>query len=48
LAKPVILTVDDEVQVSNAIERDLKSKFSKQYSIIKTYSGAEALSTVDK
>jgi len=43
---PVILTVDDDVQVSNAIERDLKSQFGKAYKIIKTLSGGEALETV--
>ena len=48
MGKPIILTVDDEVQVSNAIERDLKSQFSKEYKIIKTYSGIEALETVYK
>jgi len=43
---PIILTVDDDVQVSNAIERDLKSQFGNSYKIIKTLSGREALKTV--
>jgi thioredoxin reductase (NADPH) len=43
---PIILTVDDDVQVSNAIERDLKSQFGNAYKIIKTLSGREALETV--
>ena len=46
MIKPVILTVDDEIQVSNAIERDLRSHFGKNYKIIKTNSGKEALETV--
>lgn len=41
--RPVILTVDDEPQVLNAIERDLRGRFRNQYRIIKAGSGAEAL-----
>jgi thioredoxin reductase (NADPH) len=48
MSKPIILTVDDEIQVSNAIERDLRSEFGKEYRIIKTNSGAEALEVVHK
>jgi len=48
MAKPIILTVDDEIQVSNAIERDLRNQFGKEYRIIKTSSGAEALEVVHK
>ncbi|MCK5693192.1 MAG: response regulator, partial [Bacteroidales bacterium] len=43
---PIILTVDDDVMVSNAIERDLRSQFGNAYKIIKTLSGKEALETV--
>jgi len=46
MGNPIILTVDDDVQVSNAIERDLKSRFGNEYKIIKTLSGREALNTV--
>ena len=46
MAKPVILTVDDEAHVLNAVERDLKRHFRKEYRIIKAGSGAEALETV--
>ena len=46
MAKPVILTVDDEPQVLSAIERDLRLHFSSEYRIIKSESGAEALETV--
>ena len=45
MAKPVILTVDDESQVRNAVERDLRMRYDKDYRIIKTASGAEALET---
>ncbi len=46
MKKPVILTVDDEPEVSNAIERDLRSQYGRDYKIIKTYSGGEALDIV--
>ncbi len=45
MGNPIILTVDDDVQVSNAIERDLRSQFGNAYKIIKTLSGKEALET---
>ena len=43
MANPVILTVDDEPQVLNAIERDLRRKYGRDYRIIKAGSGEEAL-----
>jgi thioredoxin reductase (NADPH) len=46
MKKPIILTVDDEIEVSNAIERDLRVQYGKEYKIIKTNSGREALETV--
>ena len=46
MAKPVILTVDDEPHVLNAIERDLRQHFSSEYRILKSESGKEALQTV--
>jgi len=44
--RPVILTVDDEPQVLNAVERDLRSHFRSAYRIIKAESGIQALETV--
>lgn len=44
--KPVILTVDDERDVLNAIERDLRQHFRTDYRIVKAGSGAEALDVV--
>lgn len=43
MAKPVILTVDDEPQVLNAIERDLRRHYRGDYRIVKASSGTEAL-----
>jgi len=45
-ARPVILTVDDDVHVLNAVERDLRRHYRQEYRIIKTRSGPEALETV--
>ncbi len=46
MAKPVILTVDDEQQVLNAVERDLRQHYRGDYRIIKAGSGGEALEAV--
>ena len=43
MAKPVILAVDDEPEVLNAIERDLRHHFAAAYRVMKARSGAEAL-----
>jgi thioredoxin reductase (NADPH) len=43
MAKPVILTVDDEPEVLNAIERDLRHHYAAAYRILKARSGSEAL-----
>jgi len=48
MAKPVIFTVDDEPQVLNAIERDLRRRFGSDYRIIKASSGLEALDTLQQ
>lgn len=46
MAKAILMTVDDEAQVLNAVERDLRQHFHSDYRIIKAGSGAEALETV--
>jgi thioredoxin reductase (NADPH) len=48
MAIPIIFTVDDEIQVCNAIERDLRQHFRKAYRIMKATSGAVALETVQQ
>ena len=45
MANPIIMTVDDDPQVLNAIERDLRSHYGREYRILKATSGAEALDT---
>ena len=46
MGKPIILTLDDEVQVSDAVERDLRSHFGRDYRIVKSTSPSEALNTL--
>jgi len=46
MAKPILLTVDDEPQVLNAVERDLRRHFRGDYRIVKAGSGTEALDAV--
>ena len=43
MAKPTILTVDDDLQVSQAITRDLRARYGEEYRIVRASSGAEAL-----
>jgi thioredoxin reductase (NADPH) len=46
MGKPVILAVDDEPEVLNAIERDLRHHFHSEYRVMKASSGAQALEAV--
>ena len=48
MAHPIILTVDDDIQVVNAIERDLRHHYRQDYRIMKATSGAVALETVQQ
>ncbi|MGD8621476.1 MAG: FAD-dependent oxidoreductase [Anaerolineales bacterium] len=48
MAKPIILTVDDEAPVLNSIERDLRAHYAKEFRILKASSGSEALDAVHK
>jgi len=43
MANPIILVVDDEPMVLNAVERDLRRKYGRDYRIAKASSGAQAL-----
>ena len=46
MSKPVLLTVDDDPEVLNAVERDLRHHFRTDYRVVKASSGPEALDTV--
>ncbi len=43
MAKPTILTVDDDPAVSQAIARDLRQQYGADYQIVRASSGADAL-----
>lgn len=43
VARPVIMSVDDDPQVLGAIERDLRRHYSNDYRVLKAGSGQEAL-----
>ena len=46
MAKPVIFAIDDEPEVLNAVERDLRHHFQAEYRIMKANSGAQGLEAV--
>src|SRR5512146_3091250 len=48
MSKPVILAVDDDPEVLNAVERDLRQHFRTDYRIIKVGSGPHALETTQQ
>jgi thioredoxin reductase (NADPH) len=48
MAKPIIMTVDDEPHVLNAIARDLQAHYQSEYRIVKASSGSDALETVEE
>ncbi|GLW66771.1 fused response regulator/thioredoxin-disulfide reductase [Actinomadura rubrobrunea] len=43
MAKPVIMTVDDDPGVSRAVARDLRRRYAGTYRIVRAESGAQAL-----
>ena len=43
MGKPIIISVDDEPQVLNTINRDLRNQYGKGYRVLKAGSGNEAL-----
>ena len=43
MARPAIVTVDDDQQVSAALARDLRGRYGREYRIVRAFSGEEAL-----
>ncbi|HLY61241.1 MAG TPA: FAD-dependent oxidoreductase [Terriglobia bacterium] len=43
MAKPVLMTIDDDAEVLRAVERDLRSRYSERYRVLRADSGATAL-----
>jgi len=48
MAKPILLTVDDDPDVLQAVERDLRSRYSDRYRILRASSANEALDTLNR
>jgi thioredoxin reductase (NADPH) len=48
MAKPVLLTVDDDPDVLQAVERDLRSRYSERFRILRASSANEALDTLSR
>src|ERR1051325_11277250 len=46
MAKPVLLTVDDDREVLRAIERDLRRKYAGDYRVLRAESGGAAIEIV--
>ena len=46
MAKPVLLTIDDDPEVLRAVERDLRKRYSDRYRVMRADSGATALQTL--
>jgi thioredoxin reductase (NADPH) len=46
MAKPAILTVDDDAEVLHAVERDLRRKYAADYRVLRAESGAAAMEIV--
>ena len=48
MPNPVIMLIDDDQAVLNAVERDVRAKFGHEYRIVKAASGATALDLLGK
>ena len=48
MAKPILLTVDDDPDVLRAVERDLRKEYAENYRVLRAESGAEALDLLRK
>lgn len=48
MARPALLTVDDDPEVLRSVERDLRRKYGSSYRILRAESGAAALEALDQ
>lgn len=46
--KPFLITVDDDPEVSRAVERDLRRKYGGDYRVLRAESGPEALTSLEQ
>lgn len=47
MAKPVLMTVDDDPEVLRAVERDLRKRYADRYRVLRADSGATALRSLE-
>jgi len=48
LAKPVLLTIDDDPEVLRSVERDLRTEYGTRFRVLRADSGATALKVLQK
>ncbi len=48
MARPAVLTIDDDVDVLKSIERDLRRRYADRYRVLSANSGQAALATLEK
>jgi len=48
MAKPAILTVDDDQEVLRSVERDLRTRYAEKYRVLRADSGRAALETLQE
>jgi thioredoxin reductase (NADPH) len=46
--KPFLVTVDDDPEVSRAVERDLRRHYGERYRVLRAESGSDALATLEQ
>jgi thioredoxin reductase (NADPH) len=46
MAKPILLTVDDDAEVLRAVERDLRREYGGRFRVMRANSGESALDTL--
>lgn len=46
--KPFLVTVDDDPEVSRAVERDLRRKYGERYRVLRAESGADAVASLEQ
>jgi thioredoxin reductase (NADPH) len=44
MPRPIILLIDDKPEVLQAVERDVRHKYGKEYHVMKAISGHEGFS----
>ena len=48
MARPILMSVDDDVSVLEAVVQDLRRKYAREYRIVRAASGQAALDTCEQ